>query len=123
MTAEELKQIVITALEDLKGQDIIALDVQKLTNVTDYMVFCSGTSNRQVKSLADNAQFEAKKRGAKILGSEGELEGEWVLVDLGDVIVHVMLPETRAFYDLERMWSQPAVSAPTPEQPPTPAQP
>src|SRR5690606_42026696 len=82
-TAEELKQIVITALEDLKGQDIIALDVQKLTNVTDYMVFCSGTSNRQVKSLADNAQFEAKKRGAKILGSEGELEGEWVLVDLG----------------------------------------
>src|SRR5690606_6156068 len=116
-TAEELKQIVITALEDLKGQDIIALDVQKLTNVTDYMVFCSGTSNRQVKSLADNAQFEAKKRGAKILGSEGELEGEWVLVDLGDVIVHVMLPETRAFYDLERMWSQPAVSAPTPAQP------
>lgn len=113
MQAEELKQIVIAALEDLKGREIVALDVRKLTNVADFMVFCSGTSNRHVKSLADNAQLEAKKRGAKILGAEGESEGEWVLVDFGDVIVHVMLPETRAFYDLERMWSLPAASAPT----------
>lgn len=112
MTAEELKQIAIEALEDLKGRDILALDVSKLTNVADYMVFCSGTSNRHVKSLADNAAVEGKKRGAKVLGMEGELEGEWVLVDFGDVIVHVMLPETRAFYDLERMWSLPAADAP-----------
>jgi ribosome-associated protein len=113
MTAEELKQIVIAALEDLKGREIIALDVRKLTNVADHMVFCSGTSNRHVKSLADNAALEAKKRGAKILGTEGEQDGEWVLVDFGDVIVHVMLPETRAFYDLERMWSLPAAVAPS----------
>jgi ribosome-associated protein len=113
MTVEELKQIVIDALEDLKGREIVALDVHELTNVADCMVFCSGTSNRHVKSLADNAAVEAKKRGAKVLGTEGELEGEWVLVDFGDVILHVMLPETRAFYDLERMWSLPAASAPT----------
>lgn len=112
MTVEELKKIVIDALEDLKGRDIVALDVRKLTNVADQMVFCSGTSNRHVKSLADNAAAEAKKRGAKILGIEGETDGEWVLVDFGDVIVHVMLPETRAFYDLERMWSMPAADAP-----------
>ncbi|MDB6063241.1 MAG: ribosome silencing factor [Verrucomicrobiaceae bacterium] len=113
MTDEQLKQLVIEALEDLKGKDIVALNVSKLTNVADHMVFCSGTSNRHVKSLADNAALQAKKRGVKILGIEGEIEGEWVLVDFGDVIVHVMLPETRAFYDLERMWSLPAVSAPS----------
>jgi ribosome-associated protein len=113
MTVDELKQTVIAALEDLKGRDIVTLDVRQLTNVADHMVFCSGTSNRHVKSLADNAAHEAKKRGAKILGTEGEIEGEWVLVDFGDVIVHVMLPETRAFYDLERMWSLPVASAPT----------
>lgn len=108
MTADELKTIVQTALEDLKGRDIVTIDVRGLTSVTDYMVFCSGTSNRHVKSLADNVEIEAKKRGAHLLGTEGQQEGEWVLVDFGDVIVHVMLPETRAFYDLERMWSTPA---------------
>jgi len=113
MTADELKQIAIAALEDLKGRDIVALDVRALTSVADYMVFCSGTSNRHVKSLADNTELEAKKRGAKILGIEGEDAGEWVLVDFGDVIVHVMLPETRAFYDLERMWSLPAAVSPS----------
>lgn len=112
MTTEELKKLAIAALEDLKGRDIVALDVRKLTNVTDWMVFCSGTSNRHVKSLADNAAHEAKKRGLKILGMEGEQDGEWVLVDFGDVIVHVMLPETRAFYDLERMWALPAPGTP-----------
>ncbi|HEY3698398.1 MAG TPA: ribosome silencing factor [Spongiibacteraceae bacterium] len=111
MTADELKQIVITALEDLKGREIVALDVRTLTNVADCMIFCSGTSNRHVKSLADNAATSAKKRGAHILGVEGEDTGEWVLVDFGDVVLHVMLPETRAFYDLERMWSPPAIAA------------
>jgi len=108
MTADELKKIVIAALEDLKGREIIALDVRGLTNVADCMIFCSGTSNRHVKSLADNAATNAKKSGAHILGIEGEDAGEWVLVDFGDVVLHVMLPETRAFYDLERMWSLPA---------------
>ncbi|MFT3929624.1 MAG: ribosome silencing factor [Spongiibacteraceae bacterium] len=107
MTADELKQIAIAALEDLKGREILALDVRTLTNVADCMVFCSGTSNRHVKSLADNVSVEVKKRGGAVFGIEGEDAGEWVLVDLGDVIVHVMLPETRAFYDLERMWSKP----------------
>lgn len=108
MTSDELKQIAIDALEDLKGREIVALDVRALTNVADHMVFCCGTSNRQVKSLADNVAVEAKKRGVHVFGMEGEDAGEWVLVDLGDVIVHVMLPETRAFYDLERMWSGPS---------------
>lgn len=113
MTTDELKQIVISALEDLKGREIVALDVQKLTNVADCMIFCSGTSNRQVKSLAENAAAEAKKHGLTVLGIEGAQEGEWVLVDFGDVVLHVMLPETRAFYDLERMWSLPVASAPS----------
>lgn len=113
MTTDELKDIVINALEDLKGREIVALDVHTLTNVADWMVFCSGTSNRQVKSLADNAATEVKKRGGTVLGIEGEQAGEWVLVDFGDIVLHVMLPETRAFYDLERMWSVPAASAPS----------
>lgn len=110
MTTDELKKIVINALENLKGIEIVALDVQKLTNVADCMIFCSGTSNRQVKSLANNAATEVKKHGAQVLGIEGAQEGEWVLVDFGDIVLHVMLPETRAFYDLERMWSVPAAS-------------
>lgn len=113
MNAEQLKDLAISALEDLKGRDIVAIDVRALTGVTDYMVFCTGNSNRQVKSLANNVEVEAKKLGMKPLGSEGELDGEWVLVDFGDVIVHVMLAETRAFYDLERLWTTPADSQKT----------
>jgi ribosome-associated protein len=110
MNAEQLKDLAISALDDLKGREIVAIDVRKLTGVTDYMVFCTGNSNRQVKSLANNVAVEAKKLGMKPLGSEGEQDGEWVLVDFGDVIVHVMLAETRAFYDLERLWTTPAGS-------------
>lgn len=108
MNAEQLKDLAVGALEDLKGRDIVVLDVRALTGVTDYMVFCTGNSDRQVKSLANNVEVEAKKLGVKPLGTEGELVGEWVLVDFGDVIVHVMLAETRAFYDLERLWTTPA---------------
>lgn len=108
MNAEQLKDLAIRALEDLKGRDIVALDVRALTGVTDYMVFCTGNSSRQVKALASNVEVEAKQLGVKPLGTEGELAGEWVLVDFGDVIVHVMLAETRAFYDLERLWTTPA---------------
>jgi len=108
MNAEELKALAINALEDLKGENITVLDVRELTGVTDYMVICSGTSNRHVKSLANNVVMEAKHKGNPAIGVEGENAGEWVLVDFGDVVVHVMQPQTRLFYDLERLWSVPA---------------
>ena len=111
MNAEQLKDLAVAALEDLKGRDIVVLDVRKLTGVTDYMVFCTGNSDRQVKSLANNVAVEAKKAGVKPLGTEGENSGDWVLVDFGDIVVHVMQAETRAFYDLERLWTTPAASS------------
>ena len=105
MQAEELKQLVLDALEELKGRQVVTLDVRELTGVMDYLVIASGTSNRHVKSLAGNVRDQAKKQGVRPLGVEGEDGGEWVLVDFGDVVVHVMLPATRDFYDLERLWS------------------
>ncbi|MEH6516001.1 MAG: ribosome silencing factor [Halioglobus sp.] len=104
MDAATLKELVLEALEDLKALNPVILDVTDLTDVMDYMVIASGTSNRHVKSLASNVSMEAKKRGMMPLGIEGEGAGEWVLVDFGDVVVHVMLPATRDFYDLERLW-------------------
>jgi ribosome-associated protein len=108
MEAENLKQLVVEALDDLKAVNTVTLDVTGLTDVMDFMVITSGTSNRHVKSLADNVCLEAKKSGVRPLGVEGQDAGEWVLVDFGDVVVHVMLPATRDFYDLERLWVQPA---------------
>ncbi|MEX1666855.1 ribosome silencing factor [Zhongshania arctica] len=107
MDAEQLKKLVTDSLEEVKGRDIVALDVRGLSGVTDFMVVCSGTSNRHVKSLANNVWVEVKKRGITPLGIEGENAGDWVLVDFGDVVVHVMLPEARLFYDLERLWQVP----------------
>jgi len=104
MDADTLKNLVIDALEDLKAVNPVILDVTGLTDVMDYLVIASGTSNRHVKSLANNVSMEAKKQGMRPLGVEGEDAGEWVLVDFGDVVVHVMLPATRDFYDLERLW-------------------
>ncbi len=97
-------QRVIDAMEDLKAVDIRELDVTGVANFTDHMLFASGTSNRHVKSIAQAVVDAAKEAGHPPLGIEGEELGEWVLVDLGDVVVHVMLPETRAFYDIERLW-------------------
>lgn len=111
MNGEELKQLVVEALDDLKAVNTVSLDVTELTDVTDYLIIASGTSNRHVKSLADNVCMEAKKRGTRTLGVEGEDAGEWVLVDFGDVVVHVMLPATRDFYDLERLWVRPEPTA------------
>ena len=104
MQFENLRQLVITALEDLKGEDIVELDVKDKTSVTDLMILVSGTSSRHVKSIADNVVSEAKDAGVKPLGVEGEAQAEWVLVDLGDIVVHVMQPHIREFYDLEKLW-------------------
>ena len=93
------------ALDDLKAIDPVVLDVRPLSSVMDWLLIASGTSSRHVKSLADNVLKEAKEQGARPLGVEGENAGEWVLVDFGDVVVHVMQPVTRHFYDLERLWS------------------
>lgn len=111
MDAEAQKKIVIDALEDLKAINIVTLDVTGLTDVMDFLIIASGTSSRHVKSLADNVSMQAKKRDLRPLGIEGEDVGEWVLVDFGDVVVHVMLPATRDFYDLERLWVNPDSAA------------
>ena len=111
MESAELKELVKRALEDLKGVKIIELDVRPLTDVMDYLVIASGTSNRHVKALAETVLMRAREQGHRPLGVEGQDGAEWVLVDFGDVVVHVMLPATRDFYDLERLWSVPAESA------------
>lgn len=93
------------AIEELKGKDVVEIDVQGKSSVADYMVVVSGTSTRHVKSIADEVVKFAKRLELMPLGVEGEREAEWVLVDLGDVIVHVMLPRVREFYALERLWT------------------
>jgi ribosome-associated protein len=105
VTTEQLKQWVITALEDLKAQDIQILDVHGMTSITDLMIVASGTSDRHIKALADNVVEAVKKHGVQPIGVEGESSREWVLVDLGDIILHVMHPQTRAFYNLEKLWT------------------
>ena len=107
-----LAALVATALADLKAQNVAVLDVRALTDVTDTIVIASGTSDRHVKSLAGRVLERAKQAGHRALGIEGEREGEWVLVDLQDVIVHVMLPRVREFYGLEKLWD--ARSGPRP---------
>ncbi|MAM57439.1 MAG: ribosome silencing factor [Salinicola sp.] len=105
MQTDTLKSLVVEALEELKARDVVELDVAELTSVTDVMVVASGTSSRHVSALADNVIEKAKEAGLRPLGVEGQQSGEWVLVDLGDVIAHVMMPETRQLYDLERLWA------------------
>jgi len=102
---EALRQLILTAIDDMKGENVLELDVIGKTSVTDKMIIVSGTSSRHVKSIASNIAAEAKKVGNKPLGMEGEDQGEWVLVDLGDIVVHVMQPQVRQFYDLEKLWS------------------
>lgn len=105
MESNELSELVIDALDSVKAQDITRLDVRDLTTVTDYMIVASGTSNRHVKALADTVADKARDAGHKPAGVEGEDGSEWVLLDLGDVLVHVMLPRVREFYNLEKLWS------------------
>lgn len=102
---ELLLSLVQGALDEIKAKDVIQIDVRGKTSIADYLVVASGTSTRHVKSIADEVVQHAKRAGAMPLGVEGEREAEWVLVDLGDVIVHVMLPRVREFYALERLWT------------------
>ncbi|KAB2900448.1 MAG: ribosome silencing factor [Dokdonella sp.] len=96
---------MLDALDDLKAKDVVEVDVRGKSSVADLLVVASGTSSRHVKSIADEVVIQAKRAGVPPIGVEGQREAEWVLVDLGDVIVHVMLPRTREFYGLERLWS------------------
>jgi ribosome-associated protein len=100
-----LKDIVISALEDIKAIDITLIDVRELTGIMDSMIVATGNSNRQVKALANAVVMDAKAAGYSLLGIEGENSAEWILVDFGEIIIHIMLPATREFYDLERLWS------------------
>ncbi|NOY62290.1 MAG: ribosome silencing factor [Gammaproteobacteria bacterium] len=115
MNEEQLKDLVVAALEDVKGIDIQVLDVRQLTDMTDYMIVASGSSGRQIKALVDNVVLKCKEAGRRPLGVEGERSSEWMLVDMEDVVVHVMLPTTRDFYQLEKLWDA-EISTPSPTE-------
>ncbi len=104
MKKDTIQKLALTALEDLKAIDIVVIDVRELTTITDTMIICTGRSSRHVKSLAENVVVDAKKQQHKFIHMEGQQEGEWVIVDLGDVVVHVMQTASREFYDLENLW-------------------
>lgn len=104
MEIEAMKKAVVDALEDIKASDITVLDVSKLTSITSCMIIASASSSRQAKALAHNVQEKMRESGVAITGVEGEREGEWVLVDLGDIVVHIMLQSTRDYYNLEQLW-------------------
>ena len=101
----DLNQAIIEALENLKGKNIVTLDVRELTDEMDTLVIASGTSSRHARSLAENLVEETKNKGFRALGIEGLESGDWVLVDFGDTVVHVMQEDTRAYYELEKLWS------------------
>jgi ribosome-associated protein len=103
--SDELLSVTLAALEDMKAVNVQVIDVRDLTTITDIMVVASGTSTRHLKAMADNVALEAKKHGVSALGVEGDKGAEWILVDLADVVVHVMMPEIREFYALEKLWS------------------
>ena len=106
MKPEEIKQQVIEAVENVKGQDIRVLDIADISNFADYMVVVSGTSDTHVRALAREASDSLRKQGVIPLNENGADVGEWVLVDFGDVVLHVMRPEVREYYDLEKLWDE-----------------
>src|SRR5450756_3235428 len=106
LTTEEKTKAVIAALEDVKAQNITVIDTSKLSSMFERMVIASANSTRQTKALADNVVVKLKERGENIYGREGEESGEWILVDLGEVLVHIMQPAIRDYYNLEELWSK-----------------
>ena len=98
------QRVVVEALEDVKGRDILVFNTARLPSMFERVVIASGESNRQVRALADRVQEKIRENGARVYGVEGEASGEWVLVDLGDVVVHIMHPTVRGFYNLEEVW-------------------
>lgn len=106
LNLEEMKLAVIDALEDIKAFDITVMDVRNLTSMTSYMIVASANSTRQAKAIADNVREKLKGKGADLRGTEGEKDGEWVLVDLDDIVVHIMIPSARAYYNLEQLWGE-----------------
>lgn len=105
MDPEEITQLVLSTLDDYKALNIVTIDVRKLTSIADTMIICSGTSTRHIKTIAEQVVKRAKENGVMPLGVEGEDAAEWILVDLSDVIVHIMQPPIREFYSLEKLWS------------------
>lgn len=104
MDIRKKQRVVVEALEDIKGRDILVFDTARMPSMFERVVIASGDSTRQVKALADNVQDKVRENGARVYGVEGERSGEWVLVDLGDVVVHIMHPTVREFYNLEEVW-------------------
>jgi ribosome-associated protein len=107
MRLDKLVKTTVDALDDIKGRDIVVLDVRKLTSLFDKIVIASADSTRQAKAMSDNVQEKLKAAGAKVHGVEGEGVGEWILVDLGAVVVHIMQPAVRQHYNLEELWAPP----------------
>jgi ribosome-associated protein len=105
LKSKKLAQLVVDALDDLKGESIRTINVEKLTAITDYMVIATGRSSTHIKALADAVATRAKKADVEVVGIEGKMQSEWVLVDVGDVVVHIMLAPVRALYNLEELWS------------------
>ncbi len=105
MRPKQLQKMIVDALKDAKAQDMTVLDVRKISDFTDTMIIVSGTSTRHVQSVADKLVRTLRAHGVRATGVEGEKVGEWVLVDFGEVVVHVMRPQTRDFYNLEKLWS------------------
>ena len=105
LKSKKIAQLVVEALEDLKGESVRSIDVQKLTEITDYMVIATGRSSTHNKALSDSVAKKVKEAGLDILGMEGKLQSEWILVDVGGVVVHIMLGSVRALYNLEDLWS------------------
>jgi len=105
MKAKEIKSLVLDTIEDMKARDVKVLDVSGISGFTDYMIICTGNSSRQVKAIAEAVQIKAKHQGLPRHGMEGETASEWVLIDLGDVILHVMQQNARDFYQLEKLWN------------------
>lgn len=106
MRTDELLRVITAALEDLKAQDILVLAAGNITSLFDYMIIASANSTRQTKALANHVQEKVKAAGGKVYGIEGEQVGEWLLVDLGDIVVHIMQPAIREYYDLESLWAE-----------------